>query len=141
MHLAMAALMLGQVKQPTPGLRDLLHLHLQRIAPTVQYAMAQDNNHGTSEAAALFIGGSWLAAQGVAEGEQWQQTGRRWLENRAARLIGKDGSFSQYSLNYHRVMLDTFCMAEVWRLHLELPAFSPRWQARALAPRIGFIAW
>ena len=133
MHLAMAAMILGQVQQPTPGLRDLVHLHLQRIAPTVQYAMAQDNNHGTSEAAALFIGGSWLAALGVSEGARWQQIGRRWLENRAARLIGPDGSFSQYSLNYHRVMLDTFCMVEVWRRHMALPACSARWQERALA--------
>lgn len=133
MHLAMAALVLDQVRESAPGLRDLVHLHLQRIAPTVQYAMAQDNNHGTSEAAALFIGGSWLAAQGVADGARWERMGRRWLENRAARLIGKQGSFSQYSLNYHRVMLDTFCMAEVWRRHLALPAFSARWQSRALA--------
>lgn len=133
MHLAMAALMLGQVRNAVPGLRDLVRLHLQRIAPTVQYAMAQDNNHGTSEAAALFIGGSWLATLGLAEGERWARTGRRWLENRAARLIGPQGSFSQYSLNYHRVMLDTFCMAEAWRRHLGLPAFSDRWQSRALA--------
>jgi hypothetical protein len=133
MHLAMAAMFLGQVQQPTPGLRDLVRLHLQRIAPTVQYAMAQDNNHGTSEAAALFIGGSWLAALGVSEGARWQQIGRRWLENRAARLIGPDGSFSQYSLNYHRVMLDTFCMAEVWRRLMALPGFSERWCGRALA--------
>ena len=95
MQLAMAAMILGQVQQPGPGLCDLVRLHLQRIAPTVQYAMAQDNNHGTSEAAALYIGGGWLAALGVAEGVQWQQTGRYWLENRAARLIGPDGSFSQ----------------------------------------------
>lgn len=133
MHLAMAAMILGQVQRPVPGLRDLVRLHLQRIAPTVQYAMAQDNNHGTSEAAALFIGGSWLAALGIAEGDRWQQTGRKWLENRAARLIGANGSFSQYSLNYHRVMLDTFCMAEVWRKHLGLPAFSALWQTRASA--------
>jgi hypothetical protein len=134
MHLAMAAMILGQVQQqPTRGLLDLVRLHLQRIAPTVQYAMAQDNNHGTSEAAALYIGGGWLAALGVAGGAQWQQTGRYWLENRAARLIGPDGSFSQYSLNYHRVMLDTFCMVEVWRRHMALPAFSARWQERALA--------
>lgn len=133
MHLAMAAMILGQVQQPTPGLRDLVRLHLQRIAPTVQYAMAQDNNHGTSEAAALFIGGSWLAALGMAEGARWQQAGRRWLENRAARLIGVNGSFSQYSLNYHRVMLDTFCMAEVWRRHMALPAFSLRLRERARA--------
>jgi hypothetical protein len=133
MHLAMAAMILGQVQQPVPALSDLVRLHLQRIAPTVQYAMAQDNNHGTSEAAALYIGGGWLAALGVTEGVRWQQIGRRWLENRAARLIGPDGSFSQYSLNYHRVMLDTFCMAEVWRRHMALPAFSKLWCERALA--------
>jgi hypothetical protein len=132
MHLAMAALMLGQVRNAEPSLRDLVRLHLQRIAPTVQYAMAQDNNHGTSEAAALFIGGSWLAALGVAEGERWTRIGRHWLENRAARLIGPQGSFSQYSLNYHRVMLDTFCMAEVWRRRLGLPAFTKRLQSSAL---------
>lgn len=133
MHLAMAALMLGQVRSVTPGLRDLVHVHLMRIAPTVQYAMAQDNNHGTSEAAALFIGGSWLSALGVPEGDVWAKKGRFWLENRAARLIGKHGSFSQYSVNYHRVMLDTFAMVEVWRKHLGLPAFSAVWNEKALA--------
>lgn len=133
MHLACAALLLGQVSEVLPGLRDLIALHLQRIAPTVQYAMAQDNNHGTSEAAALFMGGSWLALLGDARGASWAATGRKLLENRAGRLIGEQGTFSQYSMNYHRVMLDTFCMAECWRRALALPAFSPRWQARALA--------
>jgi hypothetical protein len=133
MHLAMAALVQGQVRNAAPGLRDLVRLHLQRIAPTVQYAMAQDNNHGTSEAAALFMGGSWLVVLGLPEGERWARTGRHWLENRAARLIGPQGSFSQYSLNYHRVMLDTFCMAEVWRRHLVLASFSDRLPTRALA--------
>lgn len=133
MNLAMAAFILGQVREATSGLRDLVRLHLLRIEPTLQYAMAQDNNHGTSEAAALFIGGSWLAALDVAEGERWQQTGRRWLENRAARLICSDGTFSQYSLNYHRVLLDTFCMVEVWRRQLELSPFSARWNERTKA--------
>lgn len=133
MHLAMATLILGQVRSASPSLRDLVQLHLQRIAPTLQYAMAQDNNHGTSEAAALFVGGSWLVAVGVPEGESWALMGRRWLEDRAARLIGPEGSFSQYSLNYHRLMLDTLCITEVWRRHLELPPFSARWQSRALA--------
>ena len=133
MNLAMAALVLGQVHDSRSGLRDLVRLHLQRIAPTIQYAIAQDNNHVTSEAAALFIGGSWLSALGLPEGERWAHTGRYWLENSAARLIGPHGSFSQYSLNYHRVMLDTFCMAEVWRWRMQLPVFSDRLQAQALA--------
>lgn len=133
MHLAMAALILGQTRQAEPALRDLIHLHLQRIAPTLSYAMGQDNNHGTSEAAAMFVGGSWLQALGAPKGARWASQGRRWLEDRAAQLIAQDGSFSQYSLNYHRVMLDTFSMAEVWRRHLGLPAFSARWRGRALA--------
>ncbi|WP_256662690.1 heparinase II/III family protein [Stutzerimonas degradans] len=133
MHLAMAALLLEQSGSTTPSLLELIRLHLQRIAPTLRYAIAQDNNHGTSEAAALFIGGSWLATHGVRKGERWQQLGRKWLENRAARLIGEDGSFSQYSLNYHRVMLDTFCMVEIWRQRQALSRFSPLWYARSLA--------
>jgi hypothetical protein len=130
-HLASAALILGQTKDALPGIRELVALHLQRIAPTVQYAMAQDNNHGTSEAAALFVGGSWLAVLGDSRGDQWAGTGRKLLENRASRLIGEQGTFSQYSLNYHRMMLDTFCAAESWRRHLGLPAFSLLWQAKA----------
>ena len=133
MHLAMAGVILEQVKTPTKALADLIELHLQRITPTISYAMAQDNNHGTSEAAALFIGGSWLEKLGRPRGAKWTAAGRKWLENRAIRLIGEDGSFSQYSLNYHRVMLDTFSIVEVWRRQLSLPAFSPRWQQRAQA--------
>lgn len=132
MNLAMAAMILGQAHHPTSSLRDFVQVHLQRIAPTLQYAVAQDNNHGTSEAAALFIGGSWLASLGVVEAEFWANTGRYWLENRANRLIGQQGSFSQHSLNYHRVMLDTFSIVEIWRLHFSLPAFSSLWGERAL---------
>lgn len=133
LHLSMAALMLDQIDTPTEGLQALLHLHLQRIAPTVSYALAQDNNHGTSEAAALFIGGTWLASQGSPEGRAWAHSGRHWLEERTQRLIAPDGSFSQYSLNYHRLLLDTLCMAEVWRRRLGAPAFSAPWTARAQA--------
>lgn len=130
-HLASAAVVLGQIQDALPSIRELVALHLQRIEPTVHYAMAQDNNHGTSEAAALFMGGSWLVVLGDSRGHRWANIGRKLLENRAARLIGEQGTFSQYSLNYHRMMLDTFCAAESWRRHLGLPAFSPRWQTKA----------
>lgn len=133
MHLAMAAHMLGEIKECRPALLKLIKVHLLRIAPTIQYAMAQDNNHGTSEAAALFIGGNWLALHGDQQGGRWASSGRKWLENRAARLIEADGSFSQYSLNYHRMMLDTFCIVEVWRRQIEQPAFSAHYYQQAKA--------
>lgn len=133
MHLALAALILDQWRTPSARLRALIRTHLQRIAPTLRYAIAQDNNHGTSEAAALFIGGTWLAAVGEPQGARWARIGRRWLENRAARLIGADGSFSQYSVNYHRLMLDTYSLVEVWRRWFAVPPFSPRLHDRLLA--------
>jgi len=126
MHLAMAALILDQVENPLPTLQTLIRVHQMRIAPTLSYAIAQDNNHGTSEAAALFIGGSWLATLGDKQGRKWAIKGRKWLTNRARMLIEASGSFSQYSVNYHRVMLDTYCMAEIWRRKTNRPVFRPR---------------
>lgn len=136
MHLMLAALILGQTNSATNGLRALVRLHLARIAPTMGYAIGQANNHGTSEAAALFIGGSFL---GGADGISWAKTGRRWLENRAQVLIEPDGTFSQYSVNYHRVMLDSFSLAEVWRRRMNLPAFSDKCHKR-LAAATGWLA-
>lgn len=133
MHLAMAALILGQTNAPAQGLLDLVTVHLRRIRPVINYAIAQDNNHGTSEAAALYIGGSWLRKLGVANGGDWEATGRKWLENRVARLVEEDGSFSQYSVNYHRVFLDTMSMVEAWRRRLGLPSFSDLWRSRVEA--------
>lgn len=122
MQLATAALIFNQMKPLAPALRAFVAAHLKRIVPTIGYAIGQANNHGTSEAAALFIGGSWLGGR---EGERWGAIGRRWLEDRAALLIASDGTFSQYSVVYHRLMLDTYALAEIWRRALILPAFSP----------------
>lgn len=132
MHLVAAAWVLGQDQAPEAGLVDLLRAHLQRIAPTMSYAIGQQNNHGTSEAAALFIGGSLLADHDP-RADAWARKGRRWLEERAAALIEPDGSFSQYSVTYHRVMLDTYSLAEAWRRHRGLPAFSARLRERLAA--------
>ena len=133
LHLIAANALVGQDSQACPGLCQLITLHLQRISPTIGYAKAQDNNHGTSEAAALFVGGHFLLQNGQESGHKWAIQGRKFLENRVARLIGKDGSFSQYSVNYHRMMLDALSISEWWRRRLNLPTFSAQLQARAQA--------
>lgn len=125
MHLSLAALLLDQALKPEPSLIELVELHLARIGPTIGYAIGQQNNHATSEAAALFIGGSWLNRCGIASGARFARLGRRQLDAQARRLIGRDGSFSQHSLVYHRVVLDSYCLAEVWRRRFGLPRFAP----------------
>jgi len=120
MHLAMATVILNQTTNTSKTLLSLIKAHLKRISPTISYAIAQDNNHGTSEAAALYIGGSWLLKNNDEDGNKWLKQGEKWLKNRAQNLIEDDGSFSQYSVTYHRLMLDTYSIVEVWRTDLEL---------------------
>ncbi|WP_281990695.1 heparinase II/III family protein [Sulfitobacter geojensis] len=122
-HSCIAAKILGQDHKPEPGLIEMVRGHLQRIAPTMSYAIGQQNNHGTSEAAALFIGGSLLKSYDH-RSSGWISKGRHWLENRAANLIASDGSFSQHSITYHRMMIDSYSLAEVWRRATNQPPFS-----------------
>lgn len=133
LHLAATAIVLDQVHEPSAPLVTLLTNHLRRIAPTIGYAISQNNNHATSEATALFVGGSWLASVGVPGAAAWASAGRRWLEERVGRLVAPDGSFSQYSVNYHRLLLDTLSFAELWRRRLDMPRFSERYCERAKA--------
>ena len=133
LHLLLAARLLGQLDNPEQELVHLVEAHLARIHPTIAYAMAQDNNHGTSEAAALYIAGSWCAQHGIGRGRAWAKTGRSWLENRVARLIEPDGSFSQHSVNYHRLMLDSLSLCELFRRDFSDSPFSARLYARTAA--------
>lgn len=131
LHLALAARFLNQDCKPTASLVSLLEVHLSRIERSLAYGIAQDNNHGTTEAAALFLGGSLCAQGGLRRGERWCASGRKWLENRSRRLIAADGSFSQYSLTYHRLLLDTLSLVECWRRWRQLEPFSGEFLERA----------
>jgi Heparinase II/III-like protein/Heparinase II/III N-terminus len=133
LHLAAAAQIMGQANAASANLCKLVEIHLRRIAPTVSYAIGQSNNHGTSEAAALFIGGNWLAQNGIAGGEDWAALGRKILEERVQTLILPDGTFSQYSVVYHRLLIDTLAFVECWRVAFGLPAFSQAFHVRVRA--------
>lgn len=137
-NLLLAAFILGTHRQPSACLKELIQLHCSRVLPTIHYALAQNNNHGTSEAAALYIGGLWLlnvmpSLHLKLQAQRWQTAGRRYLEDRVLTLVAEDGSFSQYSVNYHRVMLDTLCQAEIWRREFGDHAFSEKYQRRCSA--------
>ena len=121
---------LAQDENPEPELVTFVRLHLKRIRPTVDYAIGQSNNHGTSEAAALFVGGSFVGGQ---YGSKLSEIGRRLLENRARLLIADDGTFSQYSTVYHRLMLDTYSFVEAWRRKRGLDPFSQKMMDRIAA--------
>ena len=139
LHVLLAQYLLNEARAATPALKRFVEEHCARIEPAMSYGSAQQNNHGTSEAAALYVGGAFLQHAADNNGGvhrnalRWYTTGLKRLEERVERLVAADGSFSQYSTNYHRVLLDTLCNVEFWRRRLKLPAFSTSFYDRARA--------
>ncbi len=121
---------LAQFESPSDSLCNLVFHHLKRISPNINYAIAQDNNHATSEAAALYIGSAWVLKFGKSNFSQkiilnkWKNKGRKVLEERILKLIVKDGTFSQKSINYHRVLIDTLSWVLITMRHLSEKKFS-----------------
>lgn len=132
----MAVRIAGYEPSRTP-LTEFVQEHCRRIDATTSYAIAQDNNHTTSEAAGLYVGGTWLVAFGRhtsnVRSRRWAEKGRRLLERSARRLISEDGSFSQQSLTYHRLMLDTLSLVEVFRRGVDDAPFSADFYRRSAA--------
>ncbi len=86
-------------------LAQMIAVSARRIEANIGYALSQKNNHGISEAAGLFTAGIVLG------NAAWTTTGRRLLEQQARELIYDDGSFTQHSTNYHRLMLQIYLWA------------------------------
>ena len=136
LNLLVAMLLIdSSFETPTIMVKGFLYQHLKRISSTLRYAMAQDNNHGTSEASALFVGGYYLSSYGDTQQQKactkWSKQGRKWLENRVKKLIMEDGSFSQNSVVYHRLLVDTLSMTELFRRKLNLSKFSDSFYKKA----------
>lgn len=124
MHGLAAAVVLSPIASPTNGFRFFVRNHLRRIFFATSYARGQRNNHILSEAAALYSGGAFLMAMNDPTGEKYLKRGRKILERELPLLIARDGSFSQYSTNYHRMVIDIIGFCEVMRRRQNLPAFS-----------------
>ena len=133
-NLLNAAQILNQTESPTDTLITVIRLHLQRILPNIRYALAQRNNHGTSEASAMFIGGSWLAKVDNSNRTlylDYADKGRNILERLIQNLVYEDGSFAQHSVNYHRLFLDTITFVAFWTQKLSLKAFPSEYIEKA----------
>ncbi|MGI9418373.1 MAG: heparinase II/III family protein [Geminicoccaceae bacterium] len=140
LQILLAAHLLGQDglsadEPPSEALKAFVEIHTKRVAATIQYALAQDNNHSISEASGLYIAGAWLGRHDDAarRPKTWHERGRQQLERLAARLFAEDGSFSQYSITYHRFVIDMLSQVEWWRRRMDLPAFSEIFYARISA--------
>ncbi len=84
----------------------------ERIAGNINYARAQMGNHAVSEAAGLYTIG--LLFPELENAERWRELGHRVLEDEARQHNWSDGSYTQHSMNYQRLMLHNY----LWCLRL-----------------------
>lgn len=61
------------------------------------------NNHAITECLMLYLGGLFFPF--FPEAERWKKQGKRWFEAEIAYQVYEDGTFLQFSHNYHRVLV------------------------------------
>lgn len=77
--------------------------HTLRIPPTLHYSHSQHNNHYLSEALGLMLGG--YVFHSTSQGKAWLKQGFNAFQNGILSQVETDGTYSQNSTNYHRLML------------------------------------
>lgn len=92
-----------------------------RVYRNTSYAKSQKNNHALSEGAILWIVGTTFSE--YKESAKWQKRGLKYLIWCAENLIDNEGCFSQYSTNYHRLMLQWYLIIFLFakRNQIQLP--------------------
>ncbi len=76
--------------------------------------IAVRNNHAITESLALYLVGTLFPQMKDSAG--WKVHGKKWFEEEVAYQVYEDGTFLQFSMNYHRVVVQLFtwaiCIAE-----------------------------
>ncbi len=90
--------------------------HAERIYRNIDYAISTHSNHTISEGFGLWLVG--LLFPELKDADKYFALGRKLLEQEAAAQIFPDGSYSMYSLNYHRFILHLYlCVMRLGELN------------------------
>ncbi len=81
----------------------------ERVYKNIDYAISTQSNHTISEACGLWLVG--ILFPELKDSEKYLPLGRIILEEEAVKQIFPDGSYSMYSLNYHRFVLQIYFYA------------------------------
>ncbi|MES2697360.1 MAG: alginate lyase family protein [Verrucomicrobiota bacterium] len=104
----------------------------RRVEGNIDYALSQSNNHGVSECIGLITASALLPT--ADESARWEKRGLRELRRQLDELVYPDGSFSQHSAIYHRVLLHDllWCRVILQRTGKEVPTWLDEAGRRAV---------
>ena len=87
-----------------------MYWQMHHVWENIEFSrIAVRNNHAITETLALYIFGTMFPdAPGASK---WKIKGKAWIEEEIAYQIYPDGSYLQFSMNYHRVVVQLLTLA------------------------------
>lgn len=98
----------------TPALFDkiqhYIYWQIEHVYQNINFSrIAVRNNHAITETLLLYLAG--LLYPDYPNAKIWKQKGKAWFEEEIAYQIYEDGTFLQFSMNYHRVVIQLLTWA------------------------------
>lgn len=80
-----------------------IYWHMHHVYHNINFSrIAVRNNHAITETLTLYIAG--LLFPTMPGADTWKKKGKAWFEEEVAYQVYDDGTFLQYSMNYHRIV-------------------------------------
>lgn len=93
--------------------QDMIHAiywQLKHVYANINFSrIAVRNNHAITETLTLYLGALFYPF--FQEAAIWKKKGKKWFEQEIAYQIYPDGTFLQFSMNYHRVVIQLLTWA------------------------------
>ena len=83
---------------------NAIYWHLHHIYINIHFSrIAVRNNHAITETLTLYLSAKLFPF--IPEVKKWSRKAKKWFEKEVEYQIYKDGTFLQFSMNYHRVVV------------------------------------
>tara|TARA_R110002050_G_scaffold276107_1_gene421283 strand:- start:3857 stop:5734 length:1878 start_codon:yes stop_codon:yes gene_type:complete len=93
--------------------QEMMHAifwQLKHVYANINFSrIAVRNNHAITETLTLYLAGLFFPF--FPEAKLWKKKGKKWFEEEILYQVYEDGTFLQFSMNYHRVVIQLFCWA------------------------------
>ncbi len=91
-------------------IQNSIYWQMRHVYSNINFSrIAVRNNHAITETLALYLVG--LLMPHFPESNNWKTKGKAWFEEEIAYQIYEDGTFLQFSMNYHRVVVQLLTWA------------------------------
>lgn len=90
-------------------IQNVIYWSLHHVYHHIDFSrIAVRNNHAVTET--MFLALSNILFPFIPDTRQWSSKGKQWFEQEISYQIYDDGTFLQFSMNYHRVMIQLFSL-------------------------------